>query len=306
MPATSEHIPIGDTTLFVRRIGDGDPVFVIHGGPGLNHNYLLPYLDELSSSNELIYYDQRYCGASQHNVDITKIVVLEYVEDIERLRKKLGYNKITLLAHSFGAHLAFRYAVAYPQHVKKIISACGLAVSWVGVSLFAREFLKRTKVIKEQLDEIRQSRDFVEGVPSVHIAFYKLVFSSYCYDPCKTENLRLIFTQEAAKNEAFVSYSLRSQLFSEQFDLTNDLNQLKMPILVIHGTADPFPAEKARESAAALKNSTYVEFTECGHFPFMERTQLFTDTVSKFLKEPAYEPNAWTASSQESQEADLK
>lgn len=306
MPETSEHIPIGDTTLYVRRIGAGNPVFVIHGGPGLNHNYLLPYIDDLSHSNELIYYDQRYCGASESNLDPNKIVVSEFVEDIERLRKQLGYNQISIIAHSFGAHLAFRYAVSYPQHVKKIVSVCGLAISWVGVGLFVREFLKRTKLIKEQLDEIRQSQDFLSGVPAVHTAFYKLIFSSYCYDPCKTENLRLIFTKESARNEVFVSQHLRNQLFSDQFDLTPDLNHLKMPILMIHGIADPFPSEKAKEVADALKNCTYVEFPECGHFPFMEQPALFFKVVGKFLKDTQGDFNVLTASSQESPEAGLK
>ena len=55
---------INGTKLFVREIGKGEPLIIIHGGPGLNHSYFLPHLDALSKSFKLIYYDQRACGQS--------------------------------------------------------------------------------------------------------------------------------------------------------------------------------------------------------------------------------------------------
>lgn len=285
MTGTSELIAIGDTHLFVRRIGVGEPVFVIHGGPGLNHNYLLPHLDELSENYELIYFDQRYCGQSENNLELEKIIISQLVDDIERIRIALGYDMIILLGHSFGAHLAFRYAIAYPQHVRKIISVCGLSITWMGVGLFAKEFLKRTKHIRDKLEQIRQSRDYQEGNPSSHQAFYNLVFASYCHDPKSIEKLRLIFTKESAKNEAFVSFRLRNQLFIEKFDLSVDLNNLNIPILVIHGSSDPYPAERARVTTEQLKNGYYVELQECGHFPFVEKPKEFQDAVIKFLNQ---------------------
>lgn len=283
MSETFQYIPADDTFLFVRKIGSGDPVVVVHGGPGLNHHYLLPYMDALANKHELIYFDQRYCGESEANLDTSKIHIEQWVEDIESLRKGLGLEQMTLLAHSFGAHLAFRYALKYPQRVSKIISVCGLSLSWVGVGLFAKEFLKRTKPLREQLEEIRLSKSYQEGKPYVHRAFYKLIFSSYCYDPCSSENINLSFTNESARNGVIVSQYLRDELFTKQFDLTAELNALDIPILAIQGIADPYPADKARADAEALKNGYYIEFEECGHFPFMEQPKKFNATVNKFL-----------------------
>ena len=39
--------------LFVRRIGGGPPVVVLHGGPGAHHDYLLPGFDALADGREL-------------------------------------------------------------------------------------------------------------------------------------------------------------------------------------------------------------------------------------------------------------
>ena len=38
---------INGTSLFVSAKGSGDPLIVIHGGPGLNHSYFIQFLQNL-------------------------------------------------------------------------------------------------------------------------------------------------------------------------------------------------------------------------------------------------------------------
>ncbi|HET6836764.1 MAG TPA: hypothetical protein VFH24_01910, partial [Gemmatimonadales bacterium] len=49
-------------SLFERRVGQGPPTVILHGGPGAHHDYLLPGFDALAAGRELIYYDQRGGG----------------------------------------------------------------------------------------------------------------------------------------------------------------------------------------------------------------------------------------------------
>ena len=58
-------LSLEDGRIFYEVIGSGAPIVVIHGGPGLDHNYLQPGLDILSSRNALVYYDQRGTGRSE-------------------------------------------------------------------------------------------------------------------------------------------------------------------------------------------------------------------------------------------------
>lgn len=277
------YVKSNDTFLFVRTVGSGSPLLIIHGGPGLNHHYLLPYMDQLSNQHQLIYFDQRYCGESEGNLDRGKISLHQLVQDIEQIRKALGHEKMAILGHSFGAHLAILYALEYPQHVSRIMSISGLSLSWVGIGLFVKEFLKRTKLMKIHLEEIRSSKEYLEGNPATHRAFYKLIFSTYCHDPNSTEKIQVAFTTESAKNGIIVSHYLREELLTNQFDLTDAFNQLHIPILILHGVSDPYPADKARAAAELLNSGYYVELEECGHFPFMEQNQKFVETVNKFI-----------------------
>ena len=43
------------------------------------------------------------------------------VDDLEEIRKKLGFERITVLGHSWGGGLAAFYAAAHPDRVKKLI-----------------------------------------------------------------------------------------------------------------------------------------------------------------------------------------
>jgi len=46
---------------------------------------------------------------------------LFFTQSIEKWREAMGLDKMTIVAHSFGGHLTSRYALKYPERVKKII-----------------------------------------------------------------------------------------------------------------------------------------------------------------------------------------
>src|SRR5689334_26961 len=71
------RIPVGAASgaasLYVRDIGKGPAVIVLHGGPDFDHRYFLPDLDRLADSFHLIYYDQRGRGMSADHVQPSEV-----------------------------------------------------------------------------------------------------------------------------------------------------------------------------------------------------------------------------------------
>ena len=59
-------------SLHVEELGDGLPLIVLHGGPGLDHTMFRPYLDPLAEDVRLIYVDERGQGRSDR-VDATTL-----------------------------------------------------------------------------------------------------------------------------------------------------------------------------------------------------------------------------------------
>lgn len=104
--------------LFYKIIGSGEPLLVIHGGPGLDHTYFLPHLEKMADSLQLIFVDVRGSGRSR---DTSLISMKQTAEDVDVIRKALGIQKLNLLGHSHGGLVAMNYAVSYPENMKKLI-----------------------------------------------------------------------------------------------------------------------------------------------------------------------------------------
>src|SRR5678815_350038 len=115
------RIPADGAALYVRTIGRGAPVIVLHGGPDFDHGYLLPELDRWKDGFRLVYYDQRGRGKSAENVRPEDVTLASDVEDLDRVRRHLGVEAPAILGHSWGALLALEYALRHPTHVSRLI-----------------------------------------------------------------------------------------------------------------------------------------------------------------------------------------
>src|SRR5215218_5371826 len=56
-------MPIRDVSLFVKVVGRGDPLLLMHGGPGADHTTMLPFR-RLADRFTLVFYDHRCNGRS--------------------------------------------------------------------------------------------------------------------------------------------------------------------------------------------------------------------------------------------------
>ena len=99
---------------------DGIPVFVIHGGPG---GACSPKMRQFFNPQKylIVLHDQRGCGKSMPNAELKDNNTQALVEDIERLRVKLGLDKIILFGGSWGSTLSLAYAENYPENIKAMV-----------------------------------------------------------------------------------------------------------------------------------------------------------------------------------------
>src|SRR5437763_17020292 len=90
------RIPVGNTSLYSREIGRGQPIIVLHGGPDFDHRYLLPDLDRLADRFRLIYYDQRGRGESADQVLPDGVTLVSDVADLDRVRQHFHLRSTAL------------------------------------------------------------------------------------------------------------------------------------------------------------------------------------------------------------------
>jgi proline-specific peptidase len=107
--------------IYYKQIGTGEPLVILHGGPGASHDYFLPYLLPLVRNNRLIFIDERGSGRSQKIEDPSGYTVENMVEDVEAVRVSLGLGRINLLGHSYGGVLAQAYALKYQDNLNHLV-----------------------------------------------------------------------------------------------------------------------------------------------------------------------------------------
>ena len=110
---------IRDTSLFVDVVGRGNPLVLMHGGPGLDHFSLLPFR-RCADRFTLIFYDHR-CNGRSVGAPVSSMTWENLTADAEALRQRLGFERWAVLGHSFGGHVALEYALRYPDSLSHLV-----------------------------------------------------------------------------------------------------------------------------------------------------------------------------------------
>jgi len=271
------RIPVGATSLHARAIGQGPPVIVLHGGPVLDHGYLLPDLDRLAATFRLIYYDQRGRGRSAEGVRPEDVSLGSDVEDIDRVRQHFRLDAPALLGHSWGAVLALEYALRYPTRVSRLILMNPAPASASDVAVVRKAYLERLGADMDRQRAIVAGAAYQAGDPEAVAARYRIHFKPSLKSPEDYE--RIMATMRAGlisqgqegivKARAVDDQLMRDTWQVASYDLLPKMGGLRVPTLVIAGDHD-FMVGAAERIARAIPNAELVTIKDCGHFPFLE------------------------------------
>ena len=118
--------PTGTFRVWTKRTGNSPTtkVLLLHGGPGVTHEYLEAFDSYFPASGiEYYYYDQLGSYYSDQP-DTPELWELDrFVEEVEQVRQTLGLDRqnFYLYGQSWGGLLAIEYALKYQQHLKALI-----------------------------------------------------------------------------------------------------------------------------------------------------------------------------------------
>ncbi|ARZ63836.1 MULTISPECIES: alpha/beta fold hydrolase [Bacillus] len=243
--------------VFYNIEGSGPVILFLHGLGGNANNWLYQrqYFKEKWT---VISLDLPGHGKSEG----LEINFKEYVNVLYELCKYLKLQKVVICGLSKGARVGIDFAIQYPDFVSSLII----------VNAFP--YLE---------PEDRKKRLEVYDLLSLH-------------DNGKKWADTLLEEMGVASNEVIVRgfyQSLQSinpvhiqRLFAElvDYDQRPLLLNISCSTLIIRGENDDFVPEKyVREFERRLKNTTFIEFKNSGHLPYLEQPSSFNMTVEKFL-----------------------
>ena len=283
-PPSEGTIESDGAKIYYKRIGRGDPIIVVHGGPGHNSSYFLPQFEALAKNFELIFYDQRGSGKSYENLDFNKITVPQFANDLENLRKALNLNHFALIGHSWGAYIAAQYARKHPQHVTQLILMNPLPASSQDLTSFGSELDHRLKKSHNPAMKITESAEFLAGDLPTLKRFYGEIFKEFFFEPENLAKLSFKINAEDALQGFLVYRIFEETLLKGGYDYKLKLKEIQTPTLILHGDSDPIPLWTAKEIANLMPNAKFHILKDCGHFPHVEKPDEFLNEVSSFLK----------------------
>jgi len=261
--------------IFERRIGQGPPTVVLHGGPGAHHDYLLPGFDALARGRELIYYDQRGGGRSPVPRE-TPVGWREHVSDLEALRQLWSLEHLSLAGYSWGGLLALLYAIEFPHRIERL-ALVSPAPAWREArEEFERRFAQRNLApeLQEQRSALRES-GLKERDPAGYTQrLFELSVTPYFFDPARAHDLTPFRVTGRTQQEVWASLG--------DYDLRPAISRLSLLAVLLHGEDDPIPLDAA-ETVAGLLGAEFHPLRRCGHVPYVEAFDEFVRVMDGFL-----------------------
>ncbi len=280
--ARSTTMPIRGASLFVDVVGQGDPIVLMHGGPGADHWTMLP-LRPLANHNTLVFYDHR-CNGRSGGAPLSSMTWENLTADADALRASLGFERWAVLGHSFGGNVALEYALRYPNSVSRLV-----LLDTGGDSRWSQENAPRILSDRGFSPEtVRLASRFLNGRIRPREFLPALIRLGSAYNPHTSlfAAIRQMIAERHVRMrpEALIYASPR---MLRNWTVMDRLAEIRAPTLVLAGRDDfLFPPEHQAQLAAGIPNARLRIIERAGHNPHAERPGEVIEAIRDFLASP--------------------
>jgi pimeloyl-ACP methyl ester carboxylesterase len=246
-------------------IGDeGQPVLLLHGGPGFSYGYMEAVADELESGYRVASFQQRGLAPSTLEGPFT---IAQAVDDVVGVLDALKWPRALLVGHSWGGYLAFRVAAGRSERLFGVLAIDPLGiVGDGGSSAFHAELRARTpKAGRARLDELEEQEKTSRLSAEEQDEFQAIIWPAYFADP---ENVMPRPHTEICE-EAFEG--LVAEVGEGIEEVAAALGGGDVPYGVLAGAASPFPWGQAARASVELSPTAFLKVVpNAGHFVWYE------------------------------------
>ena len=273
------YIKTGENTIHITTYGDGDPILIINGGPGMNSEGFRSLAAHFGQTHKAIIYDQRGTGESTIPVINSETITMdEMLGDIEIIREHLKIESWVVLGHSFGGMLASYYASKFPKRIKGLILSSS---GGINMELFSRLNIN-SRLSEKEADSLSYwNSKIARGDTTYHTRLQrgKYLAPAYVYDRANIPVVAERLTQGNQTINRLVFRDLRRI----NFDCSQGLKALKVPVLIIQGREDIIDAQTAETALKTFPNATVVFLDRCGHYGWLDRPRQYFESIYRYL-----------------------
>ena len=259
------QVPVPGGSITGWLAGDGQPVLVLHGGPGLS-DYTAPLAAELTDAFAVIRYQQRGLAPS---VTSGPFDIGQHVADAIAVLDAAGAGHAWVIGHSWGGHLAMHLAVRHPDRVAGLVIADPLgAVPDGGLSDMEQNLTERMRPeLAARARELDERAAAGQGTAQDALESLAMVWPGYFSSPQAAPPIPPLSLSVECYAGTFASI----QEHFGQHILERSLPSLTVPALFVLGAASPIPVTYGIASAGLIPGAQCQIEEDCGHFPWLER-----------------------------------
>jgi|GEM_PF-477034 len=287
--------PSAGLDLYFHSYGEGPPLLLLNGGPGVSSQHFPPLAKQVSALGEghrVILFDQRGTARSPlDRVDATTVTLDLMLRDVEALREHLGYDDWVVMGHSWGGMYAMAYATRHPGRVRKLILSAsgGSTLEWmdtIGANL-------RRAMGPDNAALYDHWSDPAHAAANPEAANRKRVEAMAPAYVHHDEHVPFVVEALTAPGANFpeVRGLVYADLRRIGYDLSQALAAFTKPTLILHGRQDPLDPEVPQRTHAALPNSELVWIDECSHYLWLDQPEEYFSTIEAFLTKDSPPPS---------------
>ncbi len=274
--------------LAASTAGGKVPLVVLHGGPGVPHDYTLRIAGIAAQGRAVVHYDQLGCGRSTHlpdkGADFWDVQL--FVDELDNLLTGLGIaDGYAVLGQSWGGMLAAEHAVRRPTGLRSLVIANSPASMelWlseanrlradlppeVQATLLAHEEAGTTSsaeyLAAEQVFYDRHVCRVVPNPPEVAASFAAL------------ETDPTVYHTMNGPSEFHVIGTMKT------WSIIDRLDQVAAPTLLINGRYDEATPACVQPFADNIPDVRWEVFEASSHLPHVEEEARYLEVVGAFL-----------------------
>lgn len=265
------------------------PLVVLHGGPGVPHNYTLRMAKLAERDRAVVHYDQLGCGNSTHlpdrGADFWNVEL--FLDELDNLLGGLDISgDYSVLGQSWGGMLGAEHAARRPDGLRSLV----IANSPASMELWLAEANRLRRQLPEEVQATLLAHEKAETTDSAEYAAAEEVF--YDRHVCRVvpnpPEVAASFSKLAEDPTVYHTMNGPSEFHVigtlAGWSIVDRAGRISVPTLLINGHYDEATDACVQPFADAIPDVRWEKFAESSHLPHVEQEQRFLSVVGDFLE----------------------
>jgi len=258
----------GDVRIAYQVSGEGPPLICCHP-MGWDHSIWDDHRARFSGSHQLISFDQRGCGDSDHppfeEGNESAYTVDSFAEDLRAVLDALGIEKARVLGFSMGVVAALRFAITCPERVEKLILVSAMA------SRLPEAIIQRARLVEDMLQQ--------KGLEATYNFYFSgPLFQGVSNNDNFDQNIARVLSKATAQG-----FQGCFRVTIDRPSMVDELHKVTAPTLILVGEKDDHYVGEADLLAQKIPDARRSIIKNTGHPISVQAPVVFEDQVMDFL-----------------------